>query len=467
MRIDLFPFTRVSRDSRVILYGAGLVGQTYLAQIRLTQYCHVVCIIDKSFQRYTELPVEVCPVETLPEKDYDFIVIANRVPMVAQEIMAILVEKYGVPKEKIVYSIECVEPVIVLRDNSAMIPDYEMAFSQKGKYAVAVRMVGGIGDFIIRKNNLLELAQWDKNILIDVYVDQSMFDFTKSLLVDIPHIHQMVGTSSAYDLNKTKYVSAFSFDTILRVDFVHAKALEKISHSLKKKLLEVQRNYITYGLHEVGLSYVVHFARCEKDGLNCYTSYNRYGSFHVRDYHTTIPMNQDNENEFLDLGLGKYVTLNYGWGNISGNKSPSAKVWPLEYFSQLTWMIREAYPDVNIVQIGLANTPKIDGCDYYLLGKSIELIKYVLKYSMLHVDCEGGMVHLASQFDTTCIVMFGPTPVKYYGYSSNVNMVSAVCGNCYWLVNDSISCYRRLEKPECMYSIRPERVFTKVRECLG
>lgn len=467
MRIELFPFKHIVRDSRVVLYGAGLVGQTYLAQIQLTKYCDVVCIIDKSFQRYEALPVEVCPVESLLQKDYDYIVIANRIPIVAQEITDMLVEQYGVSKEKIVYSIEYVEPVVVLRDVSAMIPDCELAFSRKGKFAVAVRMVGGLGDFIIRKNNLRELAQWDENLIIDVYVDQSKFSFTKGLLVDIPQIYNIVGTISAYDMKKTKYLASFYFDTLLRVDYIHMKAIEEVPQSLKAKILEVNKNYLAYGIYNGGRSYGLHYARCEKDSLNCYTSYNRYGGFQVEDYHTTIPMREDKKAEFLGLELGDYITLNYGWDNTSGNKKPSAKAWPLEYFSKLTHMIREMYSAIKIVQIGLADTPQIEGCDCYLFGKDIEVIKYVLKNSLLHVDCEGGMVHLASQFDTKCIVMFGPTPVKYYGYASNANIVSTVCSNCYWLVNDSISCYRKLEKPECMYSILPEQVFEKVRECLG
>ena len=65
MRIYEFPFESVKRDSRIIIYGAGSVGQTYLHQVSLTKYCKVIAIIDQDFARYGNLSCPVVPVSSV------------------------------------------------------------------------------------------------------------------------------------------------------------------------------------------------------------------------------------------------------------------------------------------------------------------------------------------------------------------------------------------------------------------
>lgn len=48
----LFPFDKVCQGAKIIIYGAGIVGQDYLQQIRITQYCNIVAVVD---QAYTDL----------------------------------------------------------------------------------------------------------------------------------------------------------------------------------------------------------------------------------------------------------------------------------------------------------------------------------------------------------------------------------------------------------------------------
>ena len=96
-----------------------------------------------------------------------------------------------------------------------------------------------------------------------------------------------------------------------------------------------------------------------------------------------------------------------------------------------------------------------------------ELQNYILRGAAFHLDIEGGLVHLASQLDTKCVVLFGPTPIAYYGYQTNINIQAGECHGCYWLENDYQQCYRRMAKPECMHAITPELVMERVRSELG
>ena len=466
MQLYEFPFASVRRDANVIIYGAGVVGQTYLRQVSMTQYCRIEALVDRNYIRYKGLPFRVEPVEAIPTLAYEIVVIANDSPTIAAEIKQMLIHEYNIPLEKIIYERRYIAPTTFISDTDKFLPAKELAFSQPHKYSIAIKLDGGLGDYIIRKNNIREVADWDTSILIDLYVNNGKKAFAENLFCDVSNIHRIIDNHTEYQAMQDKYLASFYFDIMLRVDFIDMEAVQDIPPNIREKLIKIKENYTAYGMAEGNLLYAIHYARCEKDGLNCYTAYNRYQVFHVTDFRTSIPLRAEWADEFESLDLHRYITLNYGWDKSSGSVRPAAKAWPLEYFSELAGMIKAKYPYVSVIQIGMEGSEKIENCDHYILGKNLELIKFVLRDSMMHIDCEGGMVHLASQLGTKCAVMFGPTPVKYYGYATNLNIISSTCQNCYWLMPDCISCYRGMEKPECMYSILPRTVLESIETFL-
>lgn len=70
----LFPFGQVEKGSRVILYGAGSVGQTFYSQIRRSGYCILMGWVDRDYQKYGR--EEVVAVGNIHNMLYDYIVIA-------------------------------------------------------------------------------------------------------------------------------------------------------------------------------------------------------------------------------------------------------------------------------------------------------------------------------------------------------------------------------------------------------
>lgn len=100
----------------------------------------------------------------------------------------------------------------------------------------------------------------------------------------------------------------------------------------------------------------------------------------------------------------------------------------------------------------------IKNADKHFIGKDIELVKYILKNSLLHIDCEGGPVHLASQLGTKCVVLFGVTDVKYFGYANNINLISEICSPCYAIWENNQECMLKSKDPICMLSITPQKV---------
>ena len=73
----IFPFDKVEKGSKVILYGAGVVGSTYYHQIKKVNYCEVVLWVDKNYYTYRKMGHEVMCISDIFNKCYDYIILCN------------------------------------------------------------------------------------------------------------------------------------------------------------------------------------------------------------------------------------------------------------------------------------------------------------------------------------------------------------------------------------------------------
>lgn len=461
----VFPFEHVKHGSRIIIYGAGKVGQIYWRQVERTQYAEIVCLADQCSERYQGIGIEVVKPVEIQKREYDQIVIAMSWPALRQEVVTWLQETLGIPQEKIIQTGGQPVSDFVIRDTKLFVPRSELAFQKADVVSLAICQGSGFGDIIMLKPDAVELASWDIDIRFDLFVHPSRYRFAEVLYRDVPAINRVIPAVGQYAAEYKNYDIAVTFKADLDLDWWNKEKLLAEKPQLAEKLLHVEQVKEQYGFLN-GSEYFVHYERCARDGLNAFTAYNRYG-FHRTGWQTTVPMDETVQPEYEAMHLGRYITLNYGWGIDTGLKHRSGKIWPFSSYEELVRYIRARYPKLRIVQIGLKNTPRIAGCDTYVMGQDIELVKYVLRGSLLHIDCEGGMTHVATQLGTKCIVMFGMTPLAYYGYPVNINLQAGSCQNCYWLAGDYVSCYRGYEEPPCMKAIAPEMVMQHVEEYLG
>ena len=96
-----FPFGDVSRNERLVIYGAGKVGCEYVTQVNLSHYCEIVKWVDK---RWDEMPLyKVDPIESIFSVEFDHLIIAIEDEIVAEEIKTYLTETGGVDSEKIIW----------------------------------------------------------------------------------------------------------------------------------------------------------------------------------------------------------------------------------------------------------------------------------------------------------------------------------------------------------------------------
>lgn len=460
----LFPYELVPLGSSVLIYGAGELGQAYYSQLHITNYCNMVGFVDRNFDDYKSLRVPVYAPDEIFKLRFDYVVLAFRAGDFALDVKRNLM-RGGIPENKIVYiGIRSTEENM-LGDVQEISADsgVDYAYTKEGVISVALRYGSGLGDAIIQKGFFNELSSFSDRLLIDIYCPKADV-YIESFYSDCHAFNIGIRDGGGlYTAIHSKYDLAISAVSIPRVDSFNGKAFEqypelhKIVVALKKKLEEYKLEVLPFR------NFGTHIRRMQFLGRNCYTSYNYTDDFHIEREKVTIPVDDSRLDEFRELNLKRYITLNYGTGmSTSGNRETISKQWPFRYYDEFVGIFKEKYPDIEIVQLGDSSADKIHGVDRYILGTDIELVKHILINSMFHLDCEGGLVHLASVLGTICIVLFGPTQMNYFGYPSNINLVSDKCSGCYGLYDTAYKCAREMHEPECMYSLTPELVMKHV-----
>jgi len=171
-----------------------------------------------------------------------------------------------------------------------------------------------------------------------------------------------------------------------------------------------------------------------------------------------------------DLGLeaGSFLTVHTG-------KSPHAcvshptRLWGTKRYEELIELLRKAYPQRKIVQIGTEGNAVLKGVDLNLVGKqTFSEFMAVLKYASVHIGSDGGAVHLRKVLKGgSSVVLFGPTPAGFYGYRDNVNLQGRACPHwCAGLTDTWRNQCLAGETPACMESIEVRDVFAAVKGIL-
>lgn len=455
----LFPFERITKNAKILIYGAGLVGKEYFEQISITGYCKVEGFVDRAFAKLPRMLVPVYSPDDIQNLSYDYIVLAQKSGSHIQTILQTLYD-LKVDEKRIVYVGPRSLGVMLFKDNQH--EDIGVLAFQKKDGSVAIRLGGGMGDDIIAKKFYEEFLTFFPQALVDVYSTVPK-EILTTLYGDVSNLNLIINdTGIAYKENADKYDLALNLSANLRIDVFKEEKIKNINAAFADKVNLYQEQYIPY----IGTSHSYITSQIYK-GNNCYTAANDGGFFSIKDMKVDIPLKKSWKDEFDKLGIHRYITLNYGNGVSANSDTASAKQWPIAYFHRFVELFSSMYPDIAIVQIGARNAKKIEGIDQYILGESMELIKYVLKNSIFHMDIEGGLVHLATQLGTKCVVLFGLTQIDFLSYKQNINIVSDKCSGCWGLDSRNLfGCIRGLAEPECMYDITPEKVIKKINECI-
>lgn len=102
LNVYAVPYLRFKKSDKIIIYGAGRIGTSYVKNICESRHCEIVAIVDKNYNNQKpicEIAVEAPDIINRCEFDYILIAIENY--KIAQEIRCNLI-KSGVQDDKIV-----------------------------------------------------------------------------------------------------------------------------------------------------------------------------------------------------------------------------------------------------------------------------------------------------------------------------------------------------------------------------
>lgn len=459
----VFPFDLIKENDKIILYGMGVMGKSYMDQITRTHYCEIVAVSDKNSE-VNCLGYEYVAPQNIKDKDFDYVVIAINSALTASDVFWSL-NQMGVPKEKMVSSFS---------DKDIFFPSYVPEYVEAGAgenngLKIAITFDGGIGDFVISLAFVRKLAEIAPTAQIDIFGKKWIADVIFGCEKNVVNIYDADTGRENPKKFKNRYDIAFRVLFIVIVEYCNYPKVKKCSNELYRKIL-LSINDIA--IKDICFSYgnflSIH-QRAQKLGYDRYRFLGQGNIWNLSSVDSVLYLNLRYKTEFDRLNLGRYITFNYGASVVPGKEGMiQTKVWPREYFCQFIMDFKKQHPDIKIVQLGDKNSIEFQDADLTLLDQNLEVVKYVLANSLIHVDGEGGLVHVATQLGTKCVVLFGPTPVWFYGYPQNRNIVSPICENCCHLKPDwYTSCVLGDEKPRCMKSITPEMVTETVNDLLN
>lgn len=102
IRIFGFPSVNRLKNKRVIIYGAGEVGNDYIRQLALFENFEVVNWVDRNYTRYQYGHRRVNSIDKIINCNFDYIIVAVKKKELADSIKQDLVKK-GVLEEKIIW----------------------------------------------------------------------------------------------------------------------------------------------------------------------------------------------------------------------------------------------------------------------------------------------------------------------------------------------------------------------------
>lgn len=452
-----FPFRNIKKDSRIIIYGLGMVGKSYIYDVEKTDYCKIIAVSDRNPQVDSMGYMYVKP-EHITELQYDNIVIAIDSTSILTTMFEMLIA-VGVPSGKITsgYANSAYLDCGILKEKCYS--------TESGHLQVAVGLHGGLGDYVSLLAFVRKLVELDSTIILDLYGIEA---FINAVFEGEKYIHRIYNSElTCFQINEL----AKNYDVLIDlvqfplIIFWNDEKVKNISPALYERLKISAEDKKIMDLKNNTENHLSIYHRSKLLNYNRYSFLGQGDIWNLKISDSRLHINDNYSGVFKNLKLGKYITFNYGASKAGIGNQKQTKVWRQDYYEQLIKSVHNEYKNIQIVQLGDKYAPIFSESDHIILDAELSLVKHILKNSLLHIDGEGGLVHLATQLGTKCIVLFGPTPEWYYGYPQNINIVSPVCAECcHVFPNWYTTCILGDDVPRCMSAITPEMVMARFRE---
>lgn len=336
---------------------------------------------------------------------------------------------------------------------------------------IAFKVDGGMGDHIIAARFIRDIAASIEGLQFDIYCKRPKI--MQWLMASVPGCN-LIGEKKM-DIKMLRRRYRYVFNTVTFVQVVHDRSRKRRAANPAEVALDKLAKLITLSCKPIQMYIHNH---PQLDGyLGHYTvlkESNRHRYLHVQ---ASLPYTGDLLDIEVDAEILKrlalqgqqYITMSNGYDELVETNSSTklnTKVYP--HYSEVALQLKAAMPGVKLVQIGTTTSTPIQGIDVDLIGKtSLPEVAAILKHAQLHIDNEGGLVHLAASVGTRACVIFGPTLADYFGYETNLNIAPKECGSCWWMEPTwMVKCVKGYEKPVCMHATEPDSVANRILEHL-
>jgi hypothetical protein len=319
-----------------------------------------------------------------------------------------------------------------------------------GTPTVGIRILGGVGDYIVLARYLRDLSASVEPIVFDIYCNRPnhaswifaavpgfRICYDEAIFSPVNAGYTLAMQISQFILIEDHWISANltsnhprlaqAVDAIRRIrPSIETIIAEhpRLDNFLAQKAIFANRTRRDYVHFMSGLAY-------GGDGIDIAWS--------------------DAARQRFRLESRPYVTVHNGYDpNMVVSHERATKCYP--HFGQVIDQLRASHPDVTFVQIGIHTSEKIATTDISLLSKtSLPEAAGLIRGALFHIDNEGGLVHLAAAMGTRSCVVFGPTSSRYFGYPANINIDPSFCGGCWWITETWMNhCPRGFATARCV-----------------
>lgn len=345
---------------------------------------------------------------------------------------------------------------------------------EEKKLRIAFRTNGGFGNVLIHANFIKKLSEYiGKNRLEIIVYAHPIPEISDAIFKGQEFVDSYYNYT---DLKESDFhyfdlvVDIHSFPEILKANMSKIHAISPVFYHLLEDWDAFRRddNYERFfTLRPYLNSQIYLFSILNKK--NCLNVADITNAFNIEDFDIDIKIFKPENSVLSNYKLKKrgYITLQRGVNPFSGT-TEAPKMWPKEYYEELVILLKQRYPEIKIIQLGESKErcESISGVDLNLVGETDwDDLKVLLKNALYHIDGECGMVHLRKALKAgPSVVLFGPTPIEFFGYNDNINISTSACNH--WCAALTTSWQKKclLGKAKCMYSITPLLVIEKIKD---
>lgn len=334
---------------------------------------------------------------------------------------------------------------------------------------INIKLAGGLGDMIIALNYLQQLLQkFSAPIEVSIIVSEVF----KQPVLCLLEGHSFVNNVFS---DKEKQPKCDVSVVLVRVPVLEFADLQKVEN-FDVNLLEWLKKIINFAQN---YDYMLKAGTVSDSTLERYSLLQNRKRLSQADIENFVkPISKfrinlsENKTEIWQKFklTPKYITVQRGVGKADNLNSNSTRCWSVENYNKLIKLLKNDFPDYQIVQIGDESCTVLENTDLNLCGKtSFAEMLVILANAKIHIDGECGMVHLRHFLSAKpSVVLFGPTNEDFYGYSENINISARPCGlPCEWLNSKwRESCLFSGAKPLCQQLLTPQNVYENMKGIL-